>query len=277
MGNPALAADYNTRLFAPGLYGSHHRARFLWLRGKLAALGLRRVRILEIGCFDGKTIDTLPCEVEHYVGLDAGWESGERSGVAVGLEAARRRFQGDDRFTFRQSADPEDVWRLDGEFDVGVCMETLEHIEPADVESYLAALAHKVRGPLFVTVPNEKGVALLVKTLAAKALGVNRDIAYTKADFINSVLGRTDRVPRHHHKGFDYAVLARRLAHHFGEVAVEGVDTRYLPSRLQSTIGIVAGGRSARAATASLPQRRSAVNDGSIASLPRRREEQVVS
>jgi len=244
VGNPTLAADYNARLFAPGLYGSHHWARFRWLRRKLSALNLERVRILEIGCFDAKTVDSLPFEVERYVGLDAGWESGERDGVAVGLAAARRRFGGDARFAFHESTDPEDVWRLDGEFDVGVCMETLEHIAPSDVESYLAALARKVRGPLLVTVPNEKGAALLCKTLAAKVLGIDRDVHFSATEFANAVLGRMDRVPRHHHKGFDYAVLSRRLAHHFGAVVVEGVDSRFLPYWLQPTIGIVAGGTS---------------------------------
>jgi Methyltransferase domain len=275
VGHPALAADYNTRLFAPGLYGSHHRARFRWLRGKLAALGLPRARVLEIGCFDGKTVDWLPCEIERYVGLDAGWESGERNGQAVGLAAAQQRFGDDARFACRRSSDPEDVWQLDGEFDVGVCMETLEHIEPADVESYLAALARKVRGPLLVTVPNEKGAALLVKTLAAKALGIDRDISYSKREFINALLGRTGRVPRHHHKGFDYAVLARRLTHHFGEVTIEGVDTRRLPYWLQSTIGIVAGGRS-RGVRSLVPRRPAGINPPS-ANLSFRGEEPSAS
>ncbi len=276
MGQECLTVDYNSRLFSAGLYGSHHRARFRWLRRKLTAFGLARASVLELGCFDGKTVDWLPFEVERYVGLDAGWESGERNGAAVGLAAAQRRFAGDARYTFRQSLDPEDVWRLAGEFDVGICMETLEHVEPAAVESYLAALAAKVRGPLLVTVPNEKGAALLVKTLAAKMLKVDRDIVYTAREFASAVLGRTDRVPRWHHKGFDYSALARRITHHFGTASIDGVDSRFLPHWLQPTVGIVAG-RGTLRTDAPSEHRRSDVRGHSSSDDSRRAEELAAS
>jgi hypothetical protein len=231
---------YNSRLFGRGLYGSHHLARFQWLRKQLGLLGLAEASVLELGCFDAKTVDWIPFEVSRYVGQDAGWESDSDSDCPTGLAAAQARFGDDSRFRFIQSTEPLDMRELTGTFDVGICMETLEHIPPAQVDDYLAAFAAKLSGPLFVTVPNEKGTALLQKTLGGLILGHKRPIVYERGEFINSLLGRMDRVQRNQHKGFDYDKLAQALRRHFRHVAVQGPRLRWLPLSFQLTIGMVA-------------------------------------
>jgi hypothetical protein len=241
MPNPPQTTEYSSRLFRAGLYGSHHRARFAWLGRKLQSLGLQHASILELGCFDGKSIEYVPMDIQRYVGFDAGWESGVRDGVPHGIDAARQRYANDERFTFHLSRDPRDVREVPGTVDVGICLETLEHIEPDLVDAYLAALAAKVTNTLLITVPNEKGLALLVKSAGRLALGVKGSgSGYTAPEFLNALLGRMHRVPRNQHKGFDYAQLVRSLRAHFSSVTVEGVRCRWLPKPLQLTIGIVA-------------------------------------
>jgi len=52
-------------------------------------------------------------------------------------------------------------------------METLEHLDQPVVEGYIRAFAEKVNGRLLITVPNEKGFALLVKGVGSKILKVD--------------------------------------------------------------------------------------------------------
>lgn len=105
---PAKAGDaspkaYDQRLFVRGpdgghrpsragwlrgcarrLYVDHHLSRFRWLEREVTSLGLRSASVVELGCFDGRTIDHIPIEITRYVGLDAGWESGLVDGREVG-------------------------------------------------------------------------------------------------------------------------------------------------------------------------------------------------
>ena len=122
--------DYNARLFRGGIYGRHDSARFRWLREAIGKLGIQRASVIELGCFDARSVDYLPVQIERYVGLDAGWESGVRDGTAYGLDAARERFADDPRFQFIRSVSPADIADLEGSFELGLCLETLEHIDP---------------------------------------------------------------------------------------------------------------------------------------------------
>jgi len=55
-------------------------------------------------------------------------------------------------------------------------METLEHIEPPMVELYLKAFSEKPDGYLLITVPDEKGLALLFKALGYSELTADTPI-----------------------------------------------------------------------------------------------------
>ena len=225
---------YSQRLFGTGLYGRHHIQRFAWLSRKIASLaqGNSSISILEVGCHDAKTLDFVPVKVHRYLGFDAGWEGG--------LETARRRFGNIKGYSFQQSVDPADVVGIREKFDFIICMETLEHIKPSKVESYLSTFADKLDGFLLVTVPNEKGLPLLCKTLGARLLGWRRTESYTVSELAKAVCGRMDRVPRVEHKGFDYASLAKSLKRYFRCVRLEGIAFAKLPVQLSLTVGIVA-------------------------------------
>jgi len=233
-----LEKPYNERLFSGGLVGGHHNSRFLWLRKQYDALAATQVSIVEIGCYDGRALQFIPREISRYAGFDAGYESSDGEGP-TGIHAARRKYQGDARFGFHLSSSPADVERLEGEFDTALSLETFEHIAPDRVDGYIKALAKKVRGPVFVTVPSEKGIPLLVKTVGAALLRRDRNLGYGKGELWNSLLGRMDQVKRAEHKGFDYAALMESFRRHFRSVRCTGVRS-CVPTSLQVTVGFVA-------------------------------------
>lgn len=224
---------YSQQLFGKGIYARHHLGRFYWINQKFAALaGPGEISLVEVGCHDGRALTYIPRHVRRYAGFDAGWGGG--------LERGRSRFAAEKDYTFTESTDPRDVAALDEQFDFGLCMETLEHLDQPVVEGYIRAFAEKVSGRLLITVPNEKGFALLVKGVGSKVLRVDRVYPYTVSEFLWGLLGRLEKVKRAEHKGFDYAKLVDLIRQHFRYVKVEGISPLNLPPFLSLTIGIIA-------------------------------------
>ena len=220
---------YNERLFGPNLRGWFHRARFRWLRRNVNALAGADLRVIELGCFDGKTLAYLP-PLRRYLGLDANWEDG--------LELARQRWPQDGRIEFRACRTPAEMRLAGEEFDVGICLETLEHLPPALAEDYLRALLQAIQGYLLISVPNEKGLIFLGKYLARR-LWRDRSYAYTLPDVVNSALGRLDRVSRYEHKGFDYARLAAQISQMVDLHAIHGIPFASLPPSWNFGVGMI--------------------------------------
>jgi hypothetical protein len=184
--------------------------------------------VIELGCFDAKTLDYLPDPPERYLGLDANWEGG--------LDLAQKRLR--PGVEVMECSHPDQVPA--GEcFQVGVCMETLEHLPSGLLEPYLAALAARVSQLFFVTVPNEKGLSFAAKYLARGLLGLKPE-PYTLAEFVNAALGRLERVARDEHKGFDYKVLLAQIELYFEVLAVESIPLRWLPVPLSTGVGVIA-------------------------------------
>lgn len=241
---PAISRGraYSFRWF----YSLHHARRFEWMREKIAERKSEPVSILELGCHDARSLGFVPVSVRRYVGLDAGWQSGWSGDTPYGMEAGRNRLKGNDNFKVRQSNTPTDIDLLAEKFDIALVLETFEYLEPAALEAYIAALAGKVsdNGFLLTTMPNEKGIPLLVKALAAKAAGIRRS-EYTATEFAYALMGRMDRVPRgkRGRKGFDYSYVAGILAKYFPFLSLEGVGLLNLPRPLSPNIGIVASKR----------------------------------
>ncbi len=224
---------YSEQLFGKGVYGRHHRRRFQWIRAKIAQLAqAAELGVLEVGCHDGRVLSYIPRRVRRYAGFDAGWGGG--------LERGRQQFAGEKEYTFAESTDPRDVAKLDERFDFIICMETLEHLDQPVVEGYIRTFAEKCTGYLLITVPNERGFALLVKAVGARVMNIERYYPYTATEFFWGLLGRLERVRRAEHKGFDYAKLAGLIQQHFKHVRVEGISPLRLPPFLSLTIGIVA-------------------------------------
>jgi len=203
------------------------------LRRKISTLAdPAAISVLEVGCHDGRALSYIPRVVRRYVGFDAGWGGG--------LDRAREQFSANEGYSFFQSTHPRDVSNLTEKFDFIICMETLEHLEPPIVEQYLHAFSAKLDGFLLVTVPNEKGIALLAKAIGARIFGIDRIYPYTAGEFFWAFLGHMNRVRRAEHKGFDYTSLVNLIKKHFRYASVEGISPFRLPPPLSLTIGIVA-------------------------------------
>jgi len=223
---------YNERLFSGGLRGRLHIARFNWLAREIADRKCPSNSVLELGCFDGKAIAYLPAKPARYVGYDANWENG--------LDIARVQWKGERNFSFIEATKPEQMNLTDGDrFDIGISMETLEHVPPDMVDAYLQKIAQHLNGYFFVTVPNERGVLFLGKWLIKKLFSKDAD-DYTFRELVNATLGRMHSVERDEHKGFDYEALIRHLAQYFDIASVTGLPFRFMPRFLSFGIAIVA-------------------------------------
>lgn len=226
-------AEYNERLFAPrSLRGWYHLRRFRWLADSLRALRMSPDSILEMGCFDAKTIEHLPRIPSRYLGFDAGWEGG--------LDAARKMWSGNIDFEFRLCRTASDLQAGGETFDAVICMDTLEHVPPGDMETYLDFLTETTRGRLFITVPNEKGVVFALKYLLKAALGGNDP--YSFGEFWNTALGRLSRIQRREHKGFDYEIVIASIKNRFASVTATGIPFPRLPLYLNLSVGIIGDG-----------------------------------
>jgi cyclopropane fatty-acyl-phospholipid synthase-like methyltransferase len=222
-------AGYNERLFSSGLRKRLHLARFFWLRRKLLQLDCPSARVIELGCFDGKTIEFLPRPPERYVGFDANWEDG--------LSLALQKWKAHPNYEFRVCATAEEMELGAERFDVAIAMETLEHLPEGVLRPYLAKLAGATDQFMFITVPNEKGVVFFFKYLVKLLFG---DVEkHSLAEFIHATLGRTHRIERGQHKGFDHDRLARVVSEYFDVVEISGEPFSRLPAALNFTVGIV--------------------------------------
>jgi SAM-dependent methyltransferase len=217
---------YNDRLFSKGLRARLHLARFYWVQE--IAQTIPHDSVLELGCFDGRLLDYIA--PGRYVGLDAGWEGG--------IGDAMVRHNGDRSKTFIKTEDAAELSQFAARsFDLGVALETLEHMPDDALGSYLEQVQRTCKRFL-VTVPNEKGPVFLgkwaVKRLLLREASSER---YTLGEVVNATLGRMDRVARCEHKGFDYAGLARRLSERF--VIEKTVGLPWGPPYLAFSIGFL--------------------------------------
>jgi hypothetical protein len=194
-------------------------------------LDLKRARMIELGCYDGKTIEFLDGIPEKYLGLDANWEGG--------LDTGKIKWEEFPNIELQLCKMPEDIPMPSQAYDVGVCMETLEHVPPDMVEPYLLKLSRVIEGYLFITVPVERGLVFLLKHGLKKILGM-KDDPFLTMEFINSILGRLDKVKRREHKGFDDRALVKQIGKYFDVVSVSGVFPKFPLLSLNLTIGIVA-------------------------------------
>ena len=228
-----LKDTYNERLFQRRFRRFLHIGRFQWLARRVASHDPAAETIVELGCYDGRVLEHLDHKPKRYVGYDANWERG--------LDLARARWSGHPEYEFRMVVAASDV-NLEERFDIGVCMETLEHLPPEAVDGYIDALAAIVQRRLYVTIPNEKYAVFLAKY--AYHVFVPGGQPHSVTDFVNALLGRTDRIEWDGHKGFDYAAMIRRLERRFIIESVEGQPIPELPAWMSMGVAIRAIPRS---------------------------------
>jgi len=222
-------AGYNERLFTKGIRGKLHSARFEWLARSLLRLKCEYQTVLELGCYDGKVIDYLPERPTRYLGLDANWEGG--------LDVVKDKWGSQSNYVFRKCRMPEEMGIRGEQYDISICMETLEHIPPQMVASYLEQLAKVTKEYIFVTVPNEIGIVFFFKHIVKWLFGDTQ--SYTVSEFLNETLGNTDKVERRGHKGFNYNKLVVQISNYFEIIEVSGHPLAFAPASLNFGIGII--------------------------------------
>ena len=87
-------------------------------------------------------------------------------------------------------------------------METLEHVPPEMVEPYLNTLSKHIKGYLFISVPNEKGLFFLIKHILKMIFSKDYP-SYKWKEIFFSTVGMMSKVERDEHKGFDYDALVK--------------------------------------------------------------------
>lgn len=222
-------AGYNERLFTKGIRGELHSARFKWLVRSLLRLKCDYQTVLELGCYDGKVIDYLPEKPVRYLGVDANWEGG--------LDIAEEKWGEQSNYIFRQCTMPEEMGVSGEQYDISICMETLEHIPPQMVAPYLEVLSKATKEYIFITVPNEIGVVFILKYIAKLLFGDADN--YTAREFINEALGNTDKVKRREHKGFNYNKCVAQISDYFEIVEISGHPLKFFPVSLNFGVGII--------------------------------------
>ena len=114
---------------------------------------------------------------------------------------------------------------MDEKFEVGICMETMEHLSDECLTGYLERLS--------------KSGSFAAKSLVKRATNADYN-PYTASEWADAVLGRCHRIPRDEHKGFDYRKLMRQLSEYFQVQSVSGLPFTHLRAPLGFTMGIVA-------------------------------------
>lgn len=236
MNQVTIVSDYNEHLFAQHTLRYYmHNARFIWLNKVLTKLNFHHSSVVELGCFDAKTIPFLPTTPNRYTGIDANWGNG--------LDIARQKYS---NYEFIESVSPTDLC-FSNVFDFGICQETFEHIHPDDVLTYIHKMSTCINGYFIVTVPNETGPVFMIKHLYKLMKGMDKsESRYSFKEFIYETFGQTEKVERtiNGHKGFNYKFLVHQLSKYFNVLKVEGIPFKTLPPYLNTTIGIIAKSKS---------------------------------
>lgn len=229
---PKEKSGYNERLFGSGIRKNYHEARFHWLQQQMQQRQITAGTVLELGCFDGRSISFLPFMPEYYLGFDANWENG--------LELAKQQWGQDPAIQFHNCQSVADFNPPPKSFDFGICLETLEHLPEAELPLYLEALKLAVRHKIFVTVPVETGPLAVLKYLY-KRFFLAVDEPYSPAELWHLWWGQTHKIARvpFGHKGFDYRVLQKTLQQYFHIETVHGLPFKALPPAFNLSCGFV--------------------------------------
>lgn len=219
---------YDERLFKGGIRKYLHESRFLWLKKQTRILKNFETNlnpsVIEIGCFNCRSLDYLAFKPGSYFGLDAGWENG--------LDEAIKKYP---NYNFKKSTNPLDI---KGDWDLCLALETLEHLPRPDVLNEYLIRISKHSKKFIVTVPMEIGPLFLFKFLYKKAF-YKYESKHNFFELFNQTFGRCHLVTQDNHKGFDYRFLIDMMSNYFKIDKIEGINPK-LPKFLNTQIGIVA-------------------------------------
>jgi len=226
-----MPQSYNDRLFNNKTIRSKlHYARYYWLEKKLMQYSPEYKSVIELGCYDGKTLNFLNQNIS-YTGYDANWEGG--------LDIAKSKNLANAKFISSETISEFNPDRI--QYDISICMETLEHLPIIELDNYIKILHESTKQYCFITIPNEQGLILVAKYFTKKYIIRNVTEAYSIKDLYNGFIGRTDRIKRNEggHKGFDYNNMIESLSSQFQLIEINGIPFQKLSAKMNFSIGIV--------------------------------------
>jgi SAM-dependent methyltransferase len=198
-----------------------HSHRYRYVRdavGELASRLNRTIRVLDVGCGYGRVVDELAGLPVHITGFDRDREM--VTGAAAKYPAAK--------FIVGEGADPN---MYQGDFDVVVAMETLEHAVPAEVPVILDLIANE-RPELFIcSVPVEVGPIVWIKNGGSALMGYWRGDEYRPSYTFWAGLYQLHKIPPHNqgHMGFDWRNLEKQIRERFQILHRYNLPLRQLP------------------------------------------------
>lgn len=194
--------------------------------------------IVELGCGYGKTVEILKntrfCECINYLGVDINKDF---------ISYADKKYGAANNICNAYVFSHEDIQNLmntyseRNELDLIICLETLEHIPERKVQEIVEWMA-SWKCPVFLSVPNEIGLAILFKNLGSWILRYMRHKEYSMKDTLYASLGMMEKVKTHGvgHIGFDYRWLLSILKQNFDNVKIQTSPFRWVPRWLSPSI-----------------------------------------
>lgn len=224
-----MKEKYNERLFSNGIRKWIHMSRFHWLKEKCLKYKPSFDVVVELGCYDGRSIEYFPEKPVRYYGFDANWEGG--------LDIARNN-AAYENYAFVKSLTDNDLMIEEKNASLVISLETFEHIPDEVLNGYIRKISLLLNGYLIVTVPNEKGGLFLGKYLI-KRFFWGGEKEYRLKEVLFATFGKMGYVKREEHKGFDWELLLSDLKEKFDLVEVQGVQFPFMPTWVNAQIGFV--------------------------------------
>lgn len=184
----------NEKFFSASFRGKFHFARLDWLIKKLNGLDCTKNTYLELGYFDGKTLDYLPDNFVKYCGYDA-----NRENV---LEIVRQKYADSGKIELVECSNADEFNHRET-YDISISMETFEYLTKCGLEKYIEKLANSTRYYLLASVPNERGLFRLLKYISKVTFFEEKEW-YSFKDILNITIGNLHKVRRNEgrHKVF---------------------------------------------------------------------------
>lgn len=118
-----------------------------------------------------------------------------------------------------------------------IALECFEHMNEYDIPLIIDWIA-SLDCPLFISVPNEIGPAILLKNIGSWLMGYTRFKEYSLSDTLNAAIFRLEKLPKHEtgHIGFDWRWLLSVLKQRFIVTNIGTSPFSFIPRFLSPSI-----------------------------------------
>ena len=213
-----------------------HSIRYRHLKEFLHAVAPNhpQMNILEIGCGYGKSLDALKQSKEfnlkNYMGIDI--DSQFIEFCQERHPEAEYQFLNANICEYAKSNTP-----LPFSPTAVVTLECFEHIPESEIPGLIQWIA-SLQCPLFISVPNEVGPAILFKNIGSYLMGYVRHQEYTWAETLASCAYKLEQVEPHGtgHKGFDWHWLLAVIHQKFQIFKVGTSPWNFIPRFISPSI-----------------------------------------